>query len=106
MELSYETEELRDYVRFPAKAVERYGQTAARSLAVRFADLRALERASDLVALGAQECIFGEAQAMRVPISNDHVLVLVANHPKKKGQPLEWANVNRVKIVKIGKNDE
>lgn len=106
MELAYETEELRDCFRVPATALVRYGPTAAKGLAVRFADMRALQRASELAALGAQECGFDGLQAMKVPITNDCNVFLVANHPKKKGQSLDWANVTRVKIVKIGGHDE
>lgn len=106
MELSYETEELRDYHRVPAKALVRYGPTAARGLAMRFADLRALQNASELVAFEAQECAFDGLQALKVPVAEDCSLVLVANHPKKKDQPPKWASVTRVKVVTIGRHDE
>ena len=106
MIISYKTEELRDYFRLPATALVRYGPTIARKLAVRFADLCALQEASGLAALGAQECEFSGAPAIMVPITTDFGIFLVANHPKKKAESLDWSNVTRVKIAKIGSQDE
>ncbi|WP_437904071.1 hypothetical protein WME95_37140 [Sorangium sp. So ce327] len=106
MQISFETEELRDYHRIPAKALIRYGPTAAKGLAMRFADLRALQNASELVAFGAEECAFDGLHALKVPVAKDCSLVLVANHPKKKELALNWAGVTRVKVVTIGRHDE
>lgn len=106
LEISYKTIELRDFFRFPAKAFARYGATVARALAVRFADLRALPNAADLVAFSAQDYVFQEDQAMELPITEDCSLILLVAHPKQKNRPLSWANVTRIKIAEIKRRDE
>ena len=106
MEISYKTTELRDFFQFPAKAYARYGATIARALSLRFADLRALQNAAELVAFSAQNSVFQDDQALELPVAEDYSLILLAAHPKQRNQPLSWANVTRIKIVEIKRRDE
>lgn len=106
LELTYETEELRDLYRVPATALACFGPSIARALAVRFADLRAVQNASELVAFNARSCTRYDLPTISVPVTDDCSIILVASHPKKRGPAQEWADVNRVKIIKIGRHDE
>lgn len=101
MEISYKTTELRDLFQFPAKAFARHGATFARALAIRFADLRALQNAAELVAFSAQDCEIQDLPALELPISDGHSAIIVPNHPKSKGVPIPWSKVTRVKVVSI-----
>lgn len=106
MIISYKTKELRNYFHLPATALDQYGPAVAKILAVRFADLCAFQKASELADLGAQECELAGAPAIMVPVTTDCSIFLVANHPKNRYESLDWSNVTRVKIVKIGSQNE
>lgn len=94
MEITFKTGELRDYDAIPATALARYGPALARMLALRFADLRALQNAAELQVFGAEGCVFEGKEALKIPLTNDHSLVLVTLHPKR-------ITVPRIKILAI-----
>lgn len=94
LEITFRTGELRDYDAVPATAFTRYGPALAQALALRFADLRALQDAVELEVFGAEVCVFEGNTALKIPLTNDHSLVLVTVPPKRRTVP-------RIKILAI-----
>jgi len=104
LEIAYTTTELRDLFRFPATALAQFGANVARLLAIRFADLEALQNAAELETLGAMQCDAGGDKYLELPLAEGVVLIIKPNHPKRT--MTDWANVTRVKIAAIVRRDE
>ena|GEM_PF-2228091 len=101
MEIAYETKEIRDLFQFPARALAQYGPRVARMLAVRFADLRALPNAAELLAFHPQETLAEGVPALELGLAEDYKMILVPNHPKRPEGPIKWAAIRRLKVLEI-----
>jgi hypothetical protein len=101
LEIAYETKEIRDLFHFPARALARYGPSVARMLAVRFADLRALPNAGELVAFSPQEKLVQGDPMLELDIVGDFQMILAPNHPKRPAGPVNWAKISRLKVFMI-----
>jgi hypothetical protein len=106
LQISYESAELRDLFRFPAKALTCYGPTVARALAVRFADLCAFQNAAELSAFSPEYESVEGVPSLKLPITDEYSVRLVANHPKRKNDPVNWGIVKRIKVLAIVRRHE
>lgn len=104
LELAFESKELRDICESKAEARRILGDRVARMLRHRLADLSAATSPKDLVA-GAPR-LGQQRGTMALDLSEGNVIVFKANHPtnpKTTAGHIDWENVSRVKILRIGR---
>ncbi len=106
MEIAFETISLRTICENDTQATQDYGAKIAEVLRHRLADLRASTTVNDLIA-GNPRKIDGEGvDSMVITLINGHGIVFCANHPNNPvadDGAIDWARVNRIKILRIGK---
>jgi hypothetical protein len=107
LQLAFSTQALRDVCENEERAVRELGRECANALKARLADIRAAENVSDLVA----------GHPRRVPSSKDQLMldlakgctaVLAVNHatiPRLASGVVDWANVSRIKLLRIEKHN-
>jgi proteic killer suppression protein len=108
LELAFDTKVLRTICESEAHARRELGSHVAEALKHRLADLRAATSPKDLVAGRPRELATKSQRRMALDLSDGLSIVFCANHPKAPltaGGDLDWSRVNRVKILRIGKEN-
>lgn len=104
MELAFDTKSLRDLCEKEDKARHELGPDVARKLKHRLADLRAAESVKDLVAGRPRETESANPGCFVVDLADGFRLAFCANHnnvPLLPTGKVDWAAVNRVRILRI-----
>jgi hypothetical protein len=105
LEFAFESKELRDICESESEAKRHLGDPVAEMLRHRLADLDAAPSAKDLIA--GQPRLGEDAETMVVDLCEGSRLVFTANHPSNPmtatGE-LDWANVRRIRILRIETN--
>lgn len=109
MELAFSTEELRTLCEAEAAADRRLGPTGGTALRSRLADLRAASNVAELLALAGTRARQGAAKdQLMIDLVDDAVLLFGPNHmktPRTTSRDVDWSQVSRVKILRVGRND-
>jgi plasmid maintenance system killer protein len=103
LELAFETKSIRTICEKQKKAESKLGVNVSNKLKRRLADLIAAPIASDIVA-GKPAVEKGNPhERMSVQLGEGFRLVFVANHNQNptKGGAVDWAKVNRIRIIEI-----
>jgi hypothetical protein len=103
--LAFDTKPLRDLCESAEIAENVLGAAVANALRRRLADLRAAESARDLVVGHPRPLREDSTHEMVIDIDQDVQLVFRVNHPSPpmtSDGAVDWARVNRVKILLIG----
>jgi hypothetical protein len=109
MELAFETEALRDVCEDEAKALTEFGNEVATALIHRLADLRAARTVTNLVTRDRRVERVEARERYVVPLANEKLLYLQANHvknPTGRDGYVDWSRVSRVKVMRIGPKDD
>lgn len=102
MELAFEAKELRDICENEAEAKSRLGDSIAKTLKRRLADLDAATSPKDLLA--GRLRLGKDGKTMVIDLCEDHRIVFAANHPDDPATAdgdLDWAKVRRIRILRI-----
>jgi plasmid maintenance system killer protein len=102
LELAFESKELRDICENEADARRKLGESIAEALKRRLADLDAATSPKDLLAGRLRRGL--EGQTMVIDLCEGHRIVFAANHPDNPATAdgdLDWANVRRIRILRI-----
>ncbi len=108
MELAFDTKSLRNICESEAQAKREFALPIAESLKRRLGDMRAAMAAVDLPAGQPHELTISGLECMAVNLSDGYRVVFCSNHTKKpitQIGALDWARVNRIKILRIEKHD-
>ena len=109
MELAFETIDLRTMCENDAIAQELLGVEAATMLKHRLADLRAAESIRDLPLVVPPDASSNGQATVLVHLCNKIYIVVCSNHrrpPTRQDNAIDWARVNRVRILRIGEEHE
>lgn len=82
------------------------GQSAARLLKARLADLRAADSVSDLPAGSPRTVIGPDGPYLVIELTDGYRMDLVPNHPRLSSESLgncDWTTVRRLKIISVSK---
>lgn len=102
LEFAFESKELRDICESESEAVRALGASVAEMLKHRLADLDAAPSAKDLIA--GRPRLSQDEETMMVDLSEGSRLVFTPNHPDNpvtETGKLDWANVRRIRILRI-----
>lgn len=105
MELTFVSEIVRTVCYDDDKAKEMLGVPVALALKGRLADMRAAEFVSELVAGVPGEFSLEGNPAFKLNLSTQHLLIFCSGHgnpPRFDDGRIDWDQVSRVKLVKIG----
>lgn len=108
LEIAFETKALRDICEREASAKAKFDAPIAEYLQRRLADMRAAATVIELPAGRPHEVTESGIQAMAVELGDDFRLIFCANHlrqPTTEVGGVDWADVSRIRILRIGKND-
>lgn len=109
MEVAFDSELLRSICEDQAVATKELGAAVAETLQRRLADLRAANAVSDLPTGHPRVSILENDEYLLIDLSDGHVIALQANHrrnPIKNGGELEWERVSRLKVIRIGRDND
>ena len=109
LEIAFETRSLRNLCEQEARAKAEFDAPVADYLKRRLADMRAAATVLDLPAGRLQEVTELGVQAMAVDLKEDFQLIFCSNHPNQPTTEIgrvDWAKVSRIKILRIGKDDD
>jgi toxin HigB-1 len=104
LQLAFESKYLRTICEDEVQAKIEVGETVAKTLKHRLADLRAATSVKDLVAGKPRLLPAPEANNMAVDLCEGRRLVFSANHvnnPTGREDNLDWSRVTRIKILRI-----
>ena len=104
LELAFDSKALRDICERAHLATHVLGADGARLLRHRLADLQAASSPLDLPIAQPRSVDEAPDPTMAMPLSHRHQLVFVSNHiatPLTAGGDVDWALVNRIKILRI-----
>jgi hypothetical protein len=104
LELAFHSKALRTICEMEFQADLEFGAAVARVLRHRLADLRAARSAMDLVAGRPRALDEPDGDCMVVDLCDGRRIVFAANHtnnPMTEANHVDWARVNRVKILRI-----
>jgi hypothetical protein len=102
LEFAFESKALRDICESESEAKRHLGDLLAEMLKHRLADLDAAPSAKDLIA--GRPRLGDDAETMVVDLGEGSRLVFTANHPSSPTTAtgeLDWANVRRIRILRI-----
>lgn len=109
MELAFSTRELRTLCEVEAAAGRRLGGAASAALRRRLADLRAASNVAELLELTGRAPQQGpQKDQLVIDLVDSAVLVLGPNHvktPRTASRGVDWSQVFRVMIMRIGRSD-
>jgi toxin HigB-1 len=104
LQLAFESKQLRTVCEDEVQAKGELGETVAKTLKHRLADLRAATSVKDLVAGKPRLLPEPEANNMAVDLCEGRRFVFTANHVSNPTTPennLDWSRVTRIKILRI-----
>lgn len=104
MQLAFETKQIRTVCEDEVQAKVELGETVAKMLKHRLADLRAATSVKDLVAGKPRLLPKPEANNMAIDLGDEWQLVFMPNHvsnPMTQENNLDWSRVTRIKILRI-----
>jgi hypothetical protein len=102
LELAFESKDLRDICENEAEAKRRLGESIAKTLKRRLADLDAATSPKDLLA--GRPRLGQDGQTMVIDLCEGRRIVFAANHPDDPATAdgdLDWAKVRRIRILRI-----
>jgi plasmid maintenance system killer protein len=105
--VSFENKELRMVCENEDMAKEKFGLSISKKLQDRLADLFAATCVNDLLVGNPMELKGDVLAKYCVDLPDDYKLVFTTNHiktPTSETGSIEWASVNRIKIISIQKN--
>lgn len=107
LEIAFATKKLRHLCESEEAARSSLGSGVAEKLKARLADLRAASCVKDLVAGRPRHLAGRRPTSLGINLSDGWRFVICANHndvPQLKSGAVDWARVNRVKVVDIDKD--
>jgi hypothetical protein len=102
LELAFDSLLLRATCENEAQARAELGEAVAEILKHRLADMRAARSTKDLLA--GKPRVEAEGRHMIIDVGDTHRIVFKANHvncPMTNSNEVDWARVNRIKILRI-----
>lgn len=108
MELAFETKSLRDICESETQAKREFPLPIVESLKRRLGDMRAAIAVVDLPAGQPHGLVISGLECMAVNLNDGYRVIFCANHTKKpitENGVVDWARVNRIKILRIEKHD-
>ena len=109
MQLAFQTQALRMLCEDAEAAELSLGQSVARELRTRLADLRAVTAVGELPAGNVTYRGEGGGEAVMIDLGGNVSLELLPNHPTQRltaEGKVEWNRVSRLKVVRIGTLDD
>jgi proteic killer suppression protein len=108
LELAFSTQELRTLCEAEAAADRRLGASAGGALRRVLADLRAASQMAEFIELTGS-CPTGDSRdQLVIDLVDGAIVVLGPNHvktPRTTSRGIDWSQVSRVKILRIGRSD-
>jgi hypothetical protein len=109
LELAFSTQELRALCETETAAERRLGAIGSAALRNRLADLRAASNVAELLELAGSRRRNGPAKdQLTIDLADGVVLVFGPNQvktPRTTSRGVDWSQVSRVKILRVGRND-
>lgn len=108
MQIFFESYELRESIEFKATGIGLYGNTVAKKLRVRCADIESAASVSELPSFlkteflsknGCDYITINLTEAVKMYFVNGHL-----DPPRHEDNSLDWDRVTRLKLVHIGEN--
>jgi hypothetical protein len=105
LEIAFQTRELRATCESPTRAKRELGESESKALCRVLADMNAVDSVAELIEMGLEivNCTQGQGM-LRFRLSE--VLGLYCNvnhqHIPNNGETIDWAQVTRLKVVRIG----
>jgi hypothetical protein len=109
LELAFDSKTLRDICESDDHARRELGLKVAEILKHRLADLRAATSIYDVVVGNPRLIDDTEYQYMAIDLCDSHRMVFSANHlnnPIAESGKLDWSKVRRIKILRIGRDND
>ena len=108
MEVAFDSPLLRSICEDQAVAMKELGPVVAEILKHRLADIRAASTLTELPAGHLRVAVEGGGRAL-IDLGGGYTIDLEANHrrnPTREGGDIEWGSVSRVKVMRIGHNND
>lgn len=108
MEVAFDSRSLRSICEDQALAMEEFGAIVAEALKHRLADIHAADTLNELPI--SHRCVAAEeGEHIVIDLGAGYSIALAANHrrnPTGKGGEIEWGMVSRLKVMRIGRDDD
>lgn len=108
LEFAFQSPSLRAICEREAEAKRVLPPAVVEKLKHRLADLRAAKSVHDIFALPGKPAVLADSmESIVISLGDGYILLFCANHvanPKSPTGQMEWAQVTRVKILKVGTN--
>lgn len=108
MEVAFDSPLLRSICEDQASAMKELGPVVAGILKRRLADIRAASTLTGIPAGHLRFAVEGGGRAI-IDLGDGYTIELEANHrrnPTREGGDIEWGSVSRVKVMRIGPNND
>jgi hypothetical protein len=92
-----------------AAAIKALGETVARALIVRLADLEAASSPLELPLAGPEDTAMCDETSWRIALADGYLLVVAVNHdpiPRTDDGKVYWHRIRRIKLLEIIKNGD
>jgi hypothetical protein len=107
LELAFENKLIRTTCLNEDSAKEQYGAGVSAKLKARLADFRAHKTVAEILSGNPREVKGNQHSTYRVDLDEGYVITFCSNivdTPKLKSGEIDWAQVSRIKILKIDKS--
>jgi len=105
LDIAFLSKSLRSLCTDETKAIDELGETSAAHLKRRLADIRASDNVNDLIAGNPRTLETPNEDTYIIDIQNGLNIMFCANHnknPNTSTGKIDWINVTRIKVIKIG----
>lgn len=109
MEISFKNRELRNLCASKNRAKHQLGETLASKLMARLADIMAFNNVDELIVSQILGSVINSGDHIKIEISAKFNIIFCSNHietPLLDDGNVDWSNVNRIKILNIGVDND
>jgi len=109
MELAFDSRPLRSFCEDQSIAAKELSPAVAETLKHRLADLHAARSVNDLLVGRPRVSVVAGVECFMIDLCEGYLIVLQANHPRNpttEDGGLNWAMVSRLKVIRIGRDDD
>ena len=109
MEIAFKTKELRKVCEIFEEALDAYGQRVALKMKSRLSDISLVSNYSEIPIGNPRVIESNDESLLVIDLTDGFYFQFSANHHPpiiQQSGKIDWKSVFRVKLIKIGKNDE
>jgi hypothetical protein len=106
LELSFDTEDLRDLCEHEAIAIARLGVLAAEELKNRLSDFKAADFINEVVAGRPRTSVVAGVECIQFDLADRYLVHVAANHAPPRldaHSRTDWLRVRRIKVISVEK---